>query len=84
MVLGEIFGGADPIILIVVIVLLFGAKKLPQLARSLGSASSEFKKGIEEGSKGTESSQSTSIPQSNSTSTPNPQVHQADLEPPQS
>jgi TatA/E family protein of Tat protein translocase len=31
-------------------VLLFGAKKLPELARSLGRSSSEFKKGIKEGS----------------------------------
>jgi len=30
-------------------VLLFGGSKLPGLARSLGSASHEFKKGIEEG-----------------------------------
>jgi len=30
-------------------VLLFGAKKLPELARSMGKASGEFKKGIKEG-----------------------------------
>lgn len=33
------------LILIVVGVLLFGAKKLPELARSLGKAQSEFEKG---------------------------------------
>lgn len=44
--------GPDVIIVIVVavIVLLFGGSKLPKLARGLGSASHEFKKGLEEGS----------------------------------
>jgi TatA/E family protein of Tat protein translocase len=32
-------------------VLLFGGTRLPKLARGLGSASHEFKKGMEEGSK---------------------------------
>lgn len=43
--------GPDLIIVIVVavVVLLFGGSKLPKLARGLGSASHEFKKGIEEG-----------------------------------
>ncbi|HEY5272349.1 MAG TPA: twin-arginine translocase TatA/TatE family subunit [Acidimicrobiales bacterium] len=46
----EIFG-VDGIIVIVavVIVLLFGGSKLPKLARSLGSASHEFKKGVQAG-----------------------------------
>ena len=50
MLLGEIFG-VDGIIVIVVValVLLFGGSKLPGLARSLGSASHEFKKGMEDG-----------------------------------
>jgi len=48
--LAEIFG-VDGIIVIVVvaIVLLFGGSQLPKLARGLGSASHEFKKGMEEG-----------------------------------
>ena len=48
--LAEILG-ADGLIVIavVVIVLLFGGTKLPKLARGLGSASHEFKKGMEEG-----------------------------------
>jgi sec-independent protein translocase protein TatA len=39
-----------PEILIVaaVVVLLFGARKLPEVARSLGRARSEFRKGLEE------------------------------------
>lgn len=52
MILAELFG-ADGIIVIVcvVVVLLFGGAKLPKLARGLGSASHEFKKGLEEGDK---------------------------------
>jgi sec-independent protein translocase protein TatA len=44
-------GGPEWIWIVVVLVLLFGAKKLPQLARSLGASAKEFRKGIEEGTK---------------------------------
>ena len=37
------------VIVLVVIALLFGAKKIPEFARSLGKAKGEFKKGLEEG-----------------------------------
>ena len=37
------------IICVVVIALLFGGKKIPELARSLGKAKGEFKKGLAEG-----------------------------------
>ncbi len=40
----EIFG-PDVLIVLVIVALLFGGAKLPQLARSLGSAKSEFEKG---------------------------------------
>lgn len=39
------------IICVVVIALLFGAKKIPEIARSLGKAKGEFKKGLQEGEK---------------------------------
>ncbi len=45
----EIFGVDGIIVLIVVVLVLFGSTKIPKLARSLGSAQKEFKKGIEEG-----------------------------------
>lgn len=35
--------------IVVVIVLLFGARKLPDLARSMGASAKEFRKGLEEG-----------------------------------
>ena len=37
------------IVCIIVIALLFGGKKIPELARSLGKAKGEFKKGLAEG-----------------------------------
>jgi len=37
------------IIIVAVVVLVFGGSQLPKLARSLGSAQSEFKKGLAEG-----------------------------------
>ena len=43
------FTGWHALIILVVILLLFGASKIPRLARSLGSGITEFKKGIREG-----------------------------------
>ena len=37
------------VLLLVVIVLVFGSKKLPELARALGKAKGEFKQGTQEG-----------------------------------
>ena len=39
------------LIVVVLIAVLFGAKKIPELARSLGKAKGEFKKGLIEGEK---------------------------------
>jgi len=41
--------GAQLLIILVVVLLFFGAKRLPDLARSLGSSAKEFKAGLEEG-----------------------------------
>lgn len=41
--------GPEWIVVVVILVLLFGAKKLPELARSVGKSTSEFKKGMAEG-----------------------------------
>lgn len=41
--------GQELIIILVVLVLLFGARKLPELARSLGASAKEFRKGVSEG-----------------------------------
>jgi sec-independent protein translocase protein TatA len=41
--------GPEWIVVVVILVLLFGAKKLPELARSVGKSTNEFKKGMSEG-----------------------------------
>jgi sec-independent protein translocase protein TatA len=39
--------GPEWIVVVVILVLLFGAKKLPELARSVGKSTNEFKKGLD-------------------------------------
>jgi len=39
------------LICVLIIAVLFGAKKIPELARSIGKAKGEFKKGLQEGEK---------------------------------
>jgi sec-independent protein translocase protein TatA len=48
---------------IVAIVVIFGVNKLPQIARNMGKAQSEFKKGLKEGGQeGSESGSASSSP----------------------
>ena len=47
-VVGEIVGW-EFLLVIAVIALLFGGSKLPKLAQSMGQASHEFRKGLDEG-----------------------------------
>ena len=42
------------IVLIIGVVVIFGASKLPQIARNMGKAQGEFKKGLKEGADGDE------------------------------
>lgn len=46
--LAEIFGVDLGIVAVVIVAVLFGGTQIPKLARSLGSARSEFKKGLTE------------------------------------
>lgn len=41
-------GSQELLVILAIVLLLFGANKLPELARSLGRAKKEFKKGMEE------------------------------------
>ena len=50
--------------------LIFGARKLPDLARSLGSSAREFRKGIEEGNADDETTAEATETESTDTSTP--------------
>ena len=58
-------GPTEWLIVGAVVLLLFGAKKLPDLARSLGRSSSEFKKGMHEG--GVDDDEETTAPTKAST-----------------
>ncbi len=40
------------LIILVILLVLFGGSKLPQLARNMGRAQKEFKSGLEDGMKG--------------------------------
>lgn len=42
--------GQELLIILLIVLLVFGATKLPALARSLGASAKEFRKGVEEGS----------------------------------
>jgi sec-independent protein translocase protein TatA len=41
-------GAPELIIILVILLLLFGAKKLPEMAKSIGRSTREFKKGMTE------------------------------------
>jgi sec-independent protein translocase protein TatA len=53
LVLAEILG-PDLLIIVGLIALLFGGSQIPKLARSLGQASHEFRKGVHEGGNASE------------------------------
>jgi sec-independent protein translocase protein TatA len=42
------FGGPDVLMILLIVLILFGAKKLPDLARGLGQSINEFKKARED------------------------------------
>jgi sec-independent protein translocase protein TatA len=45
----EIFGLDGAVVAVIAVAVLFGAKRLPEMARSIGRAQGEFKKGVREG-----------------------------------
>lgn len=45
------FDGPEVFIVLAVFLVLFGGSQIPKLARNLGQAQKEFKKGLEEGGK---------------------------------
>jgi TatA/E family protein of Tat protein translocase len=42
-------GGPEWLVVLLIVLVLFGASRLPKLARSMGQASKEFKEGMKEG-----------------------------------
>ncbi len=59
MFFGEIFGPDLLIVVIVVAVLVFGGSAIPRLARNLGSAKSEFEKGLKDAKASAKASETT-------------------------
>lgn len=43
------FGAPELLIVLLVVLVIFGGSQLPKLARGLGAAQREFKKGLDEG-----------------------------------
>ena len=64
----EFLGGPDLIIILLIVLVLFGAKKLPELAKGMGQAVKEFQKAKDEFSDELH----------NAGTTPKPDVRQAD------
>jgi sec-independent protein translocase protein TatA len=50
------------LIVLLIVLLIFGARKLPDLARSLGASAKEFRKGVAEGSEDTAEAQASEAP----------------------
>jgi sec-independent protein translocase protein TatA len=48
MTLAAVLGGPELLIILAIALLLFGGSQLPKLARSLGQAQKEFKKGTDD------------------------------------
>ena len=44
-------GPTELLFILLIVMLIFGASRLPKLARSLGESSKEFKKGLAEGAR---------------------------------
>lgn len=60
--------GPELIVIVAVIILLFGARKLPELARSLGASAKEFRKGLDDGSDDTVTEASAESPEKSESS----------------
>jgi len=59
-------GYQELLIILVIVLILFGANRLPELARSLGSSVKEFKKGVNE-AKTEDTTAATKKPEENKT-----------------
>lgn len=49
--IAAVFGAPEALIILVLILVAFGGSQIPKMARNLGQAQKEFKKGLSEGQK---------------------------------
>jgi len=75
-------GGPDLIIILLIILVLFGAKKLPELARGMGSAIKEFQKAKDEFTDELHSAGKTDAAKTADVRTPTATVPQIENQPP--
>ena len=68
--IADVFGPDGLILIGIVLVVLFSGSQLPKQARSLGSASHEFKKGAQEGAKELENPESSATQSSDASTEP--------------
>jgi sec-independent protein translocase protein TatA len=68
------------LIVLLIVLLIFGARKLPDLARSLGASAKEFRKGVSEGSEDAGEAQASEVPAPDKPSpeTPAPDAQKTD------
>jgi len=64
---GPVPGGMEMVVILLIAVLLFGANKIPKLARSTGQAMGEFQRGREEIEQELEEVKETTTPDTEST-----------------
>jgi len=62
--------GQELLIILLIVLLIFGARKLPDLARSLGASAKEFRKGVEEGTETESDTQTPDTPTPDTPTTP--------------
>jgi sec-independent protein translocase protein TatA len=62
MIVGFLDSPSEIAILVIVVLVLFGGSQIPKLAKNLGKAQQEFKKGLEQGQKESDSESSAAKP----------------------
>ena len=76
--------GPDLIVLLIIVLVLFGAKRLPEIARSLGQSVHEFKKAKQEFEEAANAKPASSTPVPSTPATPSSTVTSAATEEPKS